>query len=84
MGHASITFLHPFRLPGMDLPYRAGTYAVHVEDIAIDVSWTAYRHAITVLLPFGGRVESWAVTRDELEAALDADAAAELKASQQA
>lgn len=72
---SSVTFLHPFRLPGMEVSHPAGTFPLHVEDVALDVSWLAYRQSITVLLPFGGRVESWAVTREDLQAALTVDAA---------
>ena len=68
-----VTFRHPFSLPGLDGPHRPGTFDLVTERKALDVSWPAYRLTVTILLTEAGRVEAVAVTRGDLNAALERD-----------
>jgi hypothetical protein len=72
----SVTFTRPFRLPGMLSDHPAGTFEVWLEEDLLDVSWEAYSGVTTILLGGRGRVESWVVKPDDLEAALIRDRAA--------
>ena len=65
-----VTFTKPFRLPGMDEDHQPGTFRLTVERSELDVPWSAYRSSITILLPRGNAIESWAITRADLDAAL--------------
>lgn len=69
----TVSFRHPFKLPGMTKPFRAGTYEVLTEKIPIDVSWEAFRTVQTLMLDDAQGVSAWPVTSDELEAALSED-----------
>jgi hypothetical protein len=70
-----VTFRHYFTIPGLDGSHGPGTYEVHTEREALDVSWPAYRLTTTILLTGGGRIEAIAVKRGDLDAALQRDAA---------
>lgn len=73
-GASTVTFAHPFMLPGMDRLHDPGTFKLVTEQHELDVVWPAHRTTITVLLPCGGALEAYPVTRDDLDAALRADA----------
>lgn len=75
----TVSFNHPFKLPGMSDPFRAGTYEVLIERIPLDVSWDAFRTSMTLLLKDGQGLSAWPVTTDELEAALSSDRAHDTK-----
>lgn len=70
-----VTFRHPFMLEGLDTPHKAGTFEVRTDRERLDVSWPAYRLTTTILLTGGGRMEALEVKREELDAALERDAA---------
>ena len=70
---STVTFSHPFVLPGMDRPHAAGTFDVLAERHEIDVWWPAYRVTMTIMLPQGAAMEAWPVNRVDLDAALTAD-----------
>lgn len=68
-----VTFHHPFMLPGFDRPHEAGSFDVRTEREALDVSWPAYRLAMTILLTDGAELRAVEVKRDDLDAALCRD-----------
>ena len=72
----SITFDHPFRIPGMDRDHPAGTFELRIAREPLDVWWEAYHETMTLILTSGGLVEAWNVKAAELEAALARDASA--------
>lgn len=72
----SVTFDHPFRIPGMDRDHPAGTFELRISREPLDVSWEAYHETVTLMLASGGLVEAWNVNAAELEAALARDASA--------
>jgi len=71
---STVTFLHPFLLPGMEGPHQAGTFSLTTELSELDVWWPAYRSAMTIMLPVSAAIEAYPVTRSDLDAALAADA----------
>jgi hypothetical protein len=72
----SVTFDHPFRIPGMDRDHPPGTFELRISREPLDVSWEAYHETMTLMLTSGGLVEAWNVNAAELEAALARDASA--------
>ena len=72
----SVTFDHPFRIPGMDRDHPPGTFELRISREPLDVSWEAYHETMTLMLASGGLVEAWNVNAAELEAALAKDASA--------
>jgi hypothetical protein len=70
----TVTFAHAFLLPGMDRRHEPGTFRLGTEQHELDVVWPAHRTAITIFLPSGAAIEAYPVTRDDLDAALAADA----------
>lgn len=72
----SVTFQHPFRIPGMDRDHPAGTFELRIYREPLDVSWEAHHETMTLMLASGGLVEAWSVNAAELEAALASDASA--------
>jgi hypothetical protein len=71
---STVTFVHPFLLPGMDRSHQPGTFELVTEQHELDVVWVAHRTTITILLPSGAAIEAYPVTRGDLDAALSADA----------
>jgi len=69
----SITFNHPFRLPGMGETHKAGTFDLVIEEIALDVSWDAYRRSYVLMLIDGGTTSAQPVFLADIESALQAD-----------
>ena len=69
----SITFNHPFRLPGMQENHQAGTFDLVIEEIALDVSWEAYRRSCVLMLIDGGTTSAQPVFLADVEGALRAD-----------
>ena len=69
----TVTFDHPFRLPGMEMPHAAGTFELHEESEALDVSFPAYRTALTVKIPNAGGYEAWPISAAELDRILAED-----------
>jgi hypothetical protein len=69
----SITFAHPFQLPGMTAPHPAGTFELQVQEEQLDVMWEAYRQTMTLMLTSRGAVEAWPVTAEELKTVQDND-----------
>lgn len=69
----SITFNHPFRLPGMQETHKAGTFDLVIEEVALDVSWEAYRRSCVLMLVDGGTTSAQPVFLDDIESALRAD-----------
>jgi hypothetical protein len=74
-----ITFNHPFRLPGMQETHRAGTFELVVEEIALDVSWEAYRMSCVLMLTDGGTTSAQPVLPADVEGALRADRQQDVK-----
>jgi hypothetical protein len=72
-GPSSVTFAHPFMLPGMDKPHSAGTFEVRTTWHELDVPWAAFRKSSRLMLPNGLALEALDVTTDDLEAALARD-----------
>lgn len=78
----TVTFSHPFVLPGVDGVQPAGTYTVETDEELVEgVSFPVYRRVATVILlppPAGGAGLFQAATIDplDLERAEHADAAA--------
>jgi hypothetical protein len=72
----TVTFEHPFTLPGMDRPHPAGTFVVNEDRETLDVVWSAYRVTLTMVLPTAGGYESWPVSAGDLELLLANDRAA--------
>ena len=70
----TVTFNHPFTLPGMDHSHAAGTFELREESEALDVPWPAYHVTTTLMLPTSGGVEAWPITGADLEQLLAADA----------
>ena len=70
----TVTFKHPFRLPGMDDPHPAGTFELKEESEALDLSWPAYHVTTTVMLPTAGGYEAWPISGLDLERLLIDDA----------
>jgi len=68
-----VVFEHPFRLPGMEADHAPGVFEARVLEEPLDVTWEAYHVTITLMLPSGSRMESWAVSAADLEAALAKD-----------
>ncbi|GEM_PF-1127425 len=66
----SVTFLFPFKLPGMQEPHAPGTFEVHSEVEQLDVMWDAHRTMSSILLRYPGRIEAFPVTAGDLEAAI--------------
>lgn len=75
----SVTFEHPFKLPGSPEVHPAGTFELRVDEEPLDVMWEAYHTKMVLMLPSGGRMEAWALSEDDLEAALAADRASVVK-----
>jgi hypothetical protein len=73
-GASTVTFAHPFMLPSMDRLHEPGTFRLVTEQHELDVVWSAHRTTIAILLPSGAAIEAYPVTRDDLDAALRADA----------
>jgi len=71
---SSVTFAHPFQLPGMTGLHKAGTFELLTEQHELDVVWSAHRTTISIRLPSGAAIEAYPVTRGDLDAALAADA----------
>lgn len=69
----TVTFAHPFLLPGMTAPHRPGTFEVMETREALDVVWEAYRISTTILLVDGPVTEAWAVAPMALVEALALD-----------
>ncbi len=69
----TVTFGHPFKLPGMDEYHPPGSFEVRSEEEPLDVVWEAYHTRLTLMLTSRGAVSAWPVTAAELEAALAAD-----------
>lgn len=77
-GSASIervTFRHAFMLPGFDRPHPPGSFDVRIDREALDVSWPAYRLALTILLIDGAQLQAVEVKREDLDEALERDIA---------
>lgn len=78
-----VTFRHAFTLKGVDRLVPAGTYQVEIEEEAIEgLSFVAHRRLATFIrLPMAGHgagsSQTFLVTRQDLEAALERDAARE-------
>lgn len=78
----TVTFSHPFVLPGIDGAQPAGTYTVETDEELVEgLSFPVYRRVATVILlpsPPGGTGLFQAATIDplDLERAEQADAAA--------
>lgn len=70
---SSVSFAHPFLLPGMDAAHPPGTFDVLLEQQELDVWWPAYRVTMRIMLPHGVAMEAWPVNRADLDAALAAD-----------
>ena len=79
----TVTFDHPFTLPGMDHPHPAGTFIVNEDRETLDVPWSAYRVTLTITLPTAGGHESWPISTGDLEllVANDKSGQADLKGS---
>jgi hypothetical protein len=73
---STVTFVHPFLLPGMDKPHAEGAFELASEQEELDVWWPAYRVTMTIGLPVGAAIETYPVTRDDLDAALRTDTTA--------
>lgn len=71
----SVTFSSPFRLPGMDVPHRPGTFELRETRKALDVSWDAYQISLSIMLVDGGTTEAFDVSATDLQLALDRDRA---------
>lgn len=71
----SVTFEHTFKLPGSIEVHPAGTFELRVEEEPLDVMWEAYHTRMVLILPSGGRMEAWALSEDDLKAALASDRA---------
>jgi len=65
-----VTFLLPFKLPGMQEPHMAGTFEILAEEEQLDVMWDARRTTLSILLRYPGRVEALPVTAGDLEQAI--------------
>lgn len=72
-GRSSVTFTHPFMLPGMDEPHPGGTFEIRTTWHELDVPWAAFRRSSRLMLPSGAALEALDVTTDDLEAALARD-----------
>jgi hypothetical protein len=73
----TVTFAHPFTLPGLEHPYPAGSYRVNADDEQLDLSFFASRRlATTILLTSGAMTQAWQVNAADLEAALVKDSVA--------
>lgn len=66
----SVTFLFPFKLPGMQEPHAAGTFDILAEEEQLDVMWDARRTTLSILLRYPGRMEAVPVTAGDLEEAI--------------
>lgn len=69
----TVTFLLPFKLPGMQEPHAAGTFDVLAEVEQLDVMWDARRTTLSILLRYPGRIEALPVTAGDLEEAIPND-----------
>ena len=76
--HATVTFAHPFALPGVDGVQPAGTYAVDTDEEMIDsLNFVAWRRiATTIHIRIHGAVELCAIDPRDLAASLARDATA--------
>ncbi|MFC3704289.1 hypothetical protein ACFOOL_05920 [Devosia honganensis] len=66
----TVTFLLPFKLPGMQEPHMAGTFEILAEEEQLDVMWDAHRTTLSILLRYPGRTEALPVTAGDLEEAI--------------
>ena len=69
----TVTFNHPFTLPGMDRAHAAGTFAVTTERETLDVVWPAYHVTTALMIPTPGGYESWPVSGADLDRLLADD-----------
>lgn len=70
-----MTLVHPFTLPGMAHPHPGGTFAVTEERESLDVTWTAFHVATTLMLPTAGGYEAWPISAADLDRLLADDKA---------
>jgi hypothetical protein len=71
-----VTFVHPFRLKGVDGIHPAGTYSVDTDEELIDgLSFLSWRRAATVICLSGndGTIEMHSLGPGALDAALRRD-----------
>ncbi|QDZ11576.1 hypothetical protein [Devosia ginsengisoli] len=66
----TVTFLFPFKMPGMQEPHAAGTFDILAEEEQLDVMWDARRTTLSILLRYPGRIEALPVTAGDLEEAI--------------
>lgn len=71
----TVTFDHPFTLPGMEHVHPAGTFEMKQERETLDVVWPAYRVTTTLLLPTTGGYEAWPISASDLDRLLANDKA---------
>lgn len=70
----TVTFRHPFLLPGLDVPHPPGTFMLRQTRTALDVSWPAFVISLSLILVDGGITRALDISRQELEDALVLDA----------
>lgn len=75
MPSRTVTFAHPFTLPGMERAHPAGMFTVNEESETLDVVWPAYRLTTTLMIPTAGGYEGWAISAADLEQLLARDKA---------